>query len=492
MSEATVVFSRHGRLIAVTDTTGGPPEAEAVSWLKEALTYFERHYDFEAYGESGNKFSSIERRLYSIDARTGALTFPLGLRPRMAAGLKAIGISTRYVSQSLLNERPDVYALDWDGLFADFAIYHGQDQCLSAISAADGGIVSATTGMGKSVMMQMLCRWYHKARIHVTTKSVSLADQIWSGLQKYIPNVGFVGGGKRFTGRVTVYVADSLHHGQGDADLVLGDEAHELISPKYAGLLGQYRNARMFGFSATPTGRMDGRDLEAEAIFGPIIYTISYQDAQMAGRVVPITVEWIRPKGGPNLHGVSNPSRRDQVGIWTNLQRNQLIAERARACAPDEQVMIIVKTIEHAARLKQLLPEYTMCYAANGMDPERLNRYIRAGVLPQDEPLMTRDRLKDLREQFAAGTLKKVISNYVWSTGVDFRHLGVMIRADAAASEIRDGQIPGRVCRRVPGSKETAILVDVWDDWDVGYLSKSRSRRRNYEKRGWTQITATP
>ena len=122
------------------------------------------------------------------------------------------------------------------------------------------------------------------------------------------------------------------------------------------------------------------------------------------------------------------------------------------------------------------------------MDQTRINKYIRSGLLPEDEPLMTPSRLKQLREDFSANKLKKVIANYVWSTGVNFKQLNVLVRADAAASEIRDGQIPGRVCRRVEGLKESAIMIDCWDEWSTTFLGRSRSRKNNYSKRGWSQI----
>lgn len=103
---------------------------------------------------------------------------------------------------------------------------------------------------------------------------------------------------------------------------------------------------------------------------------------------------------------------------------------------------------------------------------------------------MTRDRMRSLRQGFAEGQVRRVIANNVWSTGVNFRNLGILVRADAAASSILDGQIPGRICRRVPGIKESALLVDVWDEWDDTFLRRSRSRRVNYTKRGWASVWA--
>lgn len=485
-----VVLTQRGRLLTAAGPNGAPMSPAADAWLTSRLRYTERVYDFEGAAEGGPPFILIPRLLYDVDPQTGLLAFPAGLRSKIATELASAGFTPKVLRPPLKNE--GVYSLDWDGLFADFEIYDGQDECLSRLVSCDGGIIAANTGWGKSVILRMLCRLFHKAKIHVVTKMTTLADEIHGDLCKVVPGVGYVGGGKRRFGRVTVFVADSLPHGQGDADILLADEQHELMAPKYAKYLSMYDRARMFGFSATSTGRSDGRDVLGEAIFGPTVYTVTYQDAQAMGRVVPMTVEWLRIPEGPDVSGCKTFVAKERYGIWHNDARNARIADRVNRFGEDEQVMVMVKTIDHAVALKALLPDYTLCYAANGMDANRLAKYIRQSRLPADEPLMTPQRLSDLRKQFAAGTLKKVIANYVWSTGVNFRGLSVLVRADAAASTIRDGQIPGRACRRIPGVKESALLIDCWDEWNSSFLNRSRSRKTNYLSRGWGSTWFAP
>jgi len=491
MTRAEIVLTRVNRTVAVTGANGAAPPPAAVSLLEEAFTCYERKFNYVNRAEGGSPIEITPIPLYARHPRTGQFTLPLGLRPRAVKTLAGAGYPVRYRSHPMAAPGSPAAALDWDGLFADFTVYPDQGEAISRLVGAEGGVFAGATGTGKSVQMRMICRLYHRAKIHVVTKSADLADEIYAGLTKVVPNVGFVGAGRKKFGRVTVFVADSLHHGMGEADLVLCDEIHELAAPSYAAALGRYTTARIFGFSATPTGRMDGRDAVVEAICGPLLYEMSYQDAQAIGRVVPITAEWVRVSRGPELGGITSLPLKEKKGIWANDQRNQVLADRIAKIPADDQVLVMVKTIEHAVRLKHILgPDYTLCYAANGMDVGRLKNYVRQGLLPKDEPLMTRDRIRALRTEFAAGTLKKVIANYVWSTGVDFRNLGVLVRADAAASEIRDGQIPGRVCRRVPGVKESALVIDAWDEWDGGFLRRSQSRRANYTKKGWTSVWA--
>lgn len=486
----TVELRRRNRMTIVAGPGGTQLSPSIQSHIQSLLTFIERKYDYTLASEGGSKFTFIERKLYCEEPYKHRLAFPIGLKPRVVKSLRQSGFNVKDNTTRIAPpaHRADAYYLDWDGLLSEFNVLDGQDKCISNVVATDYGVISSTTGWGKSHVARMLCRLFCKAKIHFVTKSATLADEIYTDLSKSIPNVGFFGRGKKIQGRVTVFIADSLHHGLGDADIVLADEVHELAAPKYSELLARYTNSRMYAFSATPTGRMDGRDIIVESLFGPIIYTVSYQESQASGRVVPITVEWLRVNQGPNVHDYKLPALKERYGIWRNQYRNNLIAQRLKHFKDDDQIMIMVKTIDHAVHLRKLLPDFTLCYAANGMDQTRINKYIRSGLLPEDEPLMTPSRLKQLREDFSANKLKKVIANYVWSTGVNFKQLNVLVRADAAASEIRDGQIPGRVCRRVEGLKESAIMIDCWDEWSTTFLGRSRSRKNNYSKRGWSQI----
>lgn len=489
----TVVLRRSNRIVVATGPPGHRLPDKAAQYIAEDLTYYEKQFNYDNLGDGGNPTELIERKLFHTDHQTGSIVFAIGLTHRIASGLRNRGYNVVRQGKTLADLDPTASQLDWDGLFADFTILPGQDTCLSRIIASEsGGIISATTGAGKSVIIRMLCRLYHKAKIHIVTRSAILANEIFADVASVIPDAGFCGGGKRKIRRVTVFIADSLQHGQGDATILLGDEVHELAAPKYARLLGMYNKARFFGFSATPTGRMDGRDAELEGLFGPVLYTLSYQEAEAMGRVVPITVEWLRVPDGPDVSAIRAPAIKEKYGIWQNQTRNRIIADRVSQFGPDEQVLVMVKTIEHAVCLRQMLPDFTLCYAAGGMDDGRFDKMVSAGLLPRDEPKMTSTRIAHLRTEFAANRLKKVIANMVWSTGVNFRHLAVLARADAMSSEIRDGQIPGRVCRRIEGIKESALLIDCHDDWSPTFNRKALARKANYRKRGWVQTWWQP
>jgi superfamily II DNA/RNA helicase len=132
-----------------------------------------------------------------------------------------------------------------------------------------------------------------------------------------------------------------------------------------------------------------------------------------------------------------------------------------------------------------ILPaSYSLCYGT--MDMDNLAAYQRAGMLPADfTPLDARGRER-MRQEFEAGTLRKVIATDVWATGVDFEQLQIVYSVSGRESEIWDVQGPGRVSR-VYQSKEYGEVVDLVDHWDHNAENKSRARARHYKALGWEQ-----
>lgn len=387
--------------------------------------------------------------------------------------------------------RPDRFDYNFDRVFARMDLRARQDECLAAIVQNDMGMVVAPTGFGKSYLFGAVCMAFPKAKIHVITKRRDVVKRLYRHLIRYVPNVGQVGAGRKRFERVTVVTADSMHRidhtPQHEADIVLFDEVHEAMAPTYVAELARYRRARMFGFTATPDGRFDGAHHRLEGLFGPRIFTMTYQEAVELGLVVQVKVEWVPIYMDRNPCGDMSDTRKERWGIWQNGVRNAKIAEKANEFAADEQVLILVRSVEHAVHLKQHLPHFRLCY--DKMEEAEYRRYVKNEMLdPEDEPLMTSFRRDKMQEDFESGKLKKVIATDVWSTGVDFPQLSVLIRADARSSEIIDIQAPGRVVRRHDASgKEYGMVIDFMDHFDGTFLRRSHDRRRSYTRQGWEQ-----
>lgn len=440
------------------------------------------------WDQSGSQSPVINeiRCMYAYD-KYGRMVCGIGFLPRITELLTKNGYTVKVLDINSEHPRKNRFDLDWDNVVNNFTFRARQEEVLVKIASNERGIIDAPTGFGKSFQYKAICLLFSKARIIITTKRKDIVEAIKLDLSTVIPNIGQVGGGVFKPSRITVVTADSLHKiDPNDVDIVIGEEVHELAAESYAVELAKFKRARMYGFTATPTGRLDNADIRLESLFGQIIFRMTYAEAVGLGLVVPIRVRWLPVRGDNPAKGMTDVPKR-RWGLWRNEYRNQLIASAAREFNDDEQVLIMVTTFEHAVYLRQHLPEFTLCYAERS-DETDFNKFVKSGMLPEDEPVMTAKRRQQLRQDFTSGKLKKVIATDVWSTGVSFNSLAVLIRADARGSEIMDSQIPGRVCRLDKvNNKAEGLVIDCGDEFDNGFRAAANKRKKNYIAKGWKQ-----
>jgi superfamily II DNA or RNA helicase len=464
-----------------------------LSDLKTMLTYdhriFKRGRDAYTAGGGRQPVEIVPTQMYQMDGH-GRIITKVGFFNAIAAFLRQRGYSPYVVDLNPAHPRPDRFKTNWDGVFETFRLKARQDVCLANIADNPyGGTVEAPPGFGKSWLFRALGVLYPRANILYTVTRKDVAEELFRGLTAHFPNVGRFGDGRKSPGRLIVSTAQSLHHVElNDIDIHCGDEAHELLTDNYAERLAALKWARNYAFTATPRGRADGADPLMEFLFGPIIFKLSFQEAVELELIVPIRVEWVDVFMERNPCAELVDTAKHRNGIWRNEFRNVMIAEKALSYPETTQTLIMVKTLEHACYLKKFLPEYTLAYSEGGSDTkdDDIRAYQKIGLISQDEPRMDWQRRQTLKEQFSNGTLKKVIATDVWSTGVNFHQLQVLIRADAARSVIRDTQIPGRVTRP-DGVKDVGILVDMRDQFDPSFYSAAQFRARNYDANGWEQ-----
>lgn len=484
-----VNFTIGNSLLQVSSPVG-PLPMDIKKRLESRLSYTHVSFNHTGAFRRHHSFSSELRTVFKYDVN-GNLVCPRGFAKRLKDEFTASGIKVNVSDLDSDYHSSLAFNMDFERLNKVITLKNRQDDCLAAIMSSRDGLVVAPTGFGKSFMFSAICMAYPNAKIQIVTRRVDVMKRLYSSLSKVIPSVGMVGSGNHRWSRVTLITADSMHRishsGEQCADILLYDEAHEAVAASYQSELGKYLKTRKFGFTASPDGRMDGAHFLLEAIFGPRIFEMSYDEAVSAGLVVPINVEWINidcvnPCG--DLTGVP----KERWGIWRNDDRNKAIADKAKEFAAEDQVLIMVKSVEHAVYLKQFLGDFKICY--DTMDPSDYDRYVKKGLInPVTDPPMTPAIREKMRVDFENGTLKKVISTDVWSTGVDFAQLSVLIRADARASKIVDIQAPGRVARKHDISgKQSGLVIDCMDSFDFSFMNRSKSRKLSYKKMGWKEV----
>jgi superfamily II DNA or RNA helicase len=489
-----VVIERVANVLSVSSEGGTALNPELVKYLVNGLQY--SHVE-QLHGKSRKNpftgqrlyFQTKEYKLFRIEG--GRLILLAGYMARLLRRLKAAGCAISFIDRSPERKRPDCYTPRWDKIPDSFSFRPRQEELLQLLTRVPCGIIKAVTGFGKTTCIGAASQLFPDARIDVVTKSVDVAERIVKSLRRFIPKVGLIGDGHRRRERVTVITAGSLQHADGDADFLFADEVHQLATVNFStALAARYRNSRNFGLSATPYARMDNAHAVLEPLFGPMIFDLPYQQAVELGLVVPVRVTWLP------IRLTHNPAERHKhrvmrkkFGIWTNHGRNAIIADAVRAYPSDCQILILVETIEHAVHLGSLLPDFTLMYAS--MKQSACAKYKRAGLLPADYERLSFVDKHDLRAQFEAGDLKRVIATDVWSTGVDFEQLNVLVRADDRDSDIVDVQGPGRVSRTYTApdgtQKEFGEVIDCMDTFDTTFYRKSTGRRDSYKLLGWEQ-----
>jgi superfamily II DNA or RNA helicase len=462
-----ITLTRSGNLIRVT-----PGKADLLGPL---LTYQRREQ------VSGNprdvEYTTVE--LFHVE-EDGSLVAPAGLTSRVCDFIRGMKYEVKFedLRESKLLEPA------YDRLMP---LRGKQPDIVASIIASDCGVIESPTGSGKSFVIRMLCLLYPTVKIIICSPFTSLLRGMHAELSEILtPNeLGLVGDGSKETSRRVTLTTDRslIKCDLEGCRIFIFDEVHRAASPESSKVISRIRGARMFGFSASPYGRGDKADLETEALFGPRICRVTYQEAQEDGSVAPIRVLVYSCEGMRPVE-FDTTSALDRHGLWRHVGRNALIAKAVadarERLGENAQIMVSVKTVEHAVFLRRYLPGFELVYA--NMQKDKRTRWVGAGLLPKDYKPLDSEAREELRKKFASGELRCVIATGTWSTGVDFPKLDVLIRADSQAGIIPSTQIPGRVTR---AGKEAGYVVD-FDDSHNGTLNGRALRRFGiYKKKGW-------
>ena len=460
------------------------PDGPHVEILKEEFHYMHR----SQVREPGRAPRMMENRVDLHAMQDGWLYFPCGLLDRCLSALSKAGYHPQY-SDLRTSKLPAADPSKLAGLRP------GQLDVLKAIAKADFGIVDALTGFGKGVMIEKVIEMYPRQKHAVITRSKSVCNQLHQRLKARFPKAGVRNSDKNIEGNPVVCTAGSVGHLElGTFDVVQLDEVHELLVPSFLEHYPLFGGCKMISYSASPDQRMDNSGLAMEAYFGSKIAKVDYQEGVDLGLVVPIEV-WKVDWGCETvdaIRGFKSDVRRMRTGYWGNLARNNALARVVyeeipkRLSEKDPQILVLVDKVEHALQLKKLLPDFEVVYGQ--MDVETAKHFKSAGLLSGNP--VSKKEVEAIRGKFSAGEARRVIATGIWSTGVDFPQLSVIIRADGGASAIKDIQMPGRVCRISEG-KDKGILVDFADTFDVWAARRSKTRFESYKDKEWDVVPVT-
>lgn len=453
-------------------------------WLTvgNVLTTFARGEDREraflraylAFSDPRARFSPAYKaghwdgKIRMFNERTSS--FPTGLLPAVKKGAAKHGITVETHRQGfeVPADGPDPTWLD---------PLREQPQAFAACLEHGRGIIWSPTGSGKT---EIFCALMHKVQgrwcVFVNSKDLMHQAAERFTLRTGEP-AGLIGDGIWQPERCTIATFQTLHaqrnakrtkeflHGLHG---VISDETHLLPANSYMPVIMHAINAAWrFGFSATPIGVDDIRNIQLIGSCGPVIYRTKVQPLIEAG-VLSKTRIFVVPHDAV----VFGQSWADvyRAGVVLSPSRNDLLVKMALV-AP-KPCLLFVKHLEHGKVLSKLLDKVGLRREfVHGIDsgPER-----KAGI-----------------KRLVRGDIDVLISSSIFYVGVDIPEVASVIIGSAGKDAKTTLQQIGRGMRVTADKQE----VEVWDVKDTGtrWLSEHASDRvSTYLREGHTVIEVQP
>jgi superfamily II DNA or RNA helicase len=235
--------------------------------------------------------------------------------------------------------------------------------------------------------------------------------------------------------------------------VVIMDEAHGAAASQPMDVILRTAAPYRFGFTATPTGRSDGRDLVVEGLFGEIIEIVDHEDLVDQGFLSKVRVDVYS-----NSFDGNYPLMEDML-IVNNSQRNNLIVRLAKehvSKTVKEVVLILVRRTQHGKILADMVEGAS--YVDGSTDSK-----VR-------EEVISRARNGDVRV---------IVATKVFAQGIDIPSITLGINAAGGKSDIEASQRFGRVTRLYGGGIKR--WVDFYDSLNRTMENHSKQRMEIYK-----------
>lgn len=377
-----------------------------------------------------------------------------GLAPYLSAKLR-IPVKNEVVY-------PEPKKLAWDSP-PPFTPYEYQTESKEKLLAVRHGGVELGTGLGKSLIIAMLCREIGLKTI-IMTPSTSISDQLYENFSKWfgMKLVGRFFGNKKESKKLIVIanaaaltrVEPGTPHWEAlsDSKVFIADESHQCPANTFEAVCSGVaaKAPYRFFFSATQL-RQDGRDLLLEGIIGKIVYTKTVREGVDEGYLSKPVFRIVKTKSD-SLFRSDDANAMTRTHLYYN---DQVVAKIGAICNSSvnagHPVLVLIEEVE---QFTKLLP------------------YLRHNVGFAHGPLTTnKDRVpkeywdsdpNELVSDFNSGRIPILVGTSCISTGTDIRAVKTLIFWKGGKSEIDVKQSVGRATRKVPGKTFCSVI-----DFDV-------------------------
>lgn len=349
------------------------------------------------------------------------------------------GIYFEYCDQRLIFPEPKWHLMD--------GFRCSQKELLTEfLSHNKSGLLEAPTRYGKTVLLINVLKVYAGLTTVLTMPGTSLLDQAVKELKEALPqrNIVKFGGGSRAkipSEDITICTFDSLHRcDPGRVRLLLIDEPHECVTDSIIPEIMKFRHARRLGFTATTSGRFDGRDILIQGLIGPVLARRTYREAVDEGAICEIVVILLNFRINPeSLRGVTTHDAVYRHVVHENVCIAGTTAEVINTIPANWQTLIFIENEKQARLLQAMVGENVPIAMAK---------------------LLTLKEREAFDESMRQGHITRCIASDIYSTGLTFHDLRVVVNAAGGGGSIGCIQKPGRLAEVRPG-KKNGVLIDI-------------------------------
>lgn len=344
----------------------------------------------------------------------------------------------------------------------------------------DNGVLSATTGFGKTVSAAAIIA-KRKTNTLILVHRTQLQKQWIESLSSFlnIPSkeIGQIGGGKqKITGKIDVATIQSLltngniksfltQYGQ-----IIIDECHHVSAFSFEKLLKQIRAKYICGLTATPI-RKDGLHPIIFMQCGPIRYKV---DAKTQAKVRPFMHRLITNTTDFSTNKTDIQDIYQALSIDEN-RNQQLFDDVLNELEQRRSPIILTERIEHLENLKNMFKGFAkniIVLSGNMTKKERIKELERLTQIPDSEERLVIATGKYIGEGFDDARLDTLFLTMPISwKGTLQQYVGRLHRVHSNKQEVRvydyvDHKVPILLKmfeKRLPGYKSMGYVMDKKD-----------------------------
>lgn len=358
-------------------------------------------------------------------------------------------------------------------------VFHGQLKSFQAAAVEtmlkkDFGTLSAPTGSGKTVMaLAMIAHRRQPTLVVVHTRELAMqwVTRIATFLNVDPGEVGFIGGGKKKTGKnITVAMVQSLYKCARDVSAHVGhlvvDECHRAPSRTFTEAVKAFDARYMLGLSATPWRR----DRLSKLIYwylGDVHHEVRKSGLVARGDILNLDVVIRTTEFKPYSDPVNEYSKMLSE-LCNDDPRNRMIAadiaHEAAHSGTQDALLVLSDRKRHCMVLQSLLKH---------------QHHLQAELLTGDLPL---EKRRSVIEGVERGDVRVLIATgQLIGEGFDCPNLSVLFLTTPVRFSGRVLQYLGRILRPVQGV-EHARVYDYVDQHVPPLVAAARDRQKIYRE----------